>query len=291
MTDFGILMFATDYAINPSTLAQEAEAHGFESIFFPEHTHIPVSRRSPWPGGSDLPKEYWHTLDPFVALTAAATVTTTLKLGTGISLVTERDPILMAKQVASLDHLSNGRMILGVGAGWNAEEMANHGTAFHERWRLLRERVLAMRALWTQEEAEFHGELVNFDKSWAYPKPVQAGGPPILLGASSKYAFPRIAEYGDGWLPIYQDPRQNPDRASVDYVAGIRATREAWAAAGRVGSPQTSIFGVGPDAQAVETLIAAGFDRVIFSLPPGDADTVLPLLEKYARIAHAFNSA
>ena len=171
MTQFGLLMFATDYAVDPQTLAKQAEMFGFESLFLPEHTHIPASRKSPWPGGKDLPKEYWHTYDPFIALGMAASVTQNLKLGTGISLVTERDPILMAKQVATLDHLSNGRLVLGIGAGWNAEEMENHGTPFGKRWPILRERTLAMREIWQEDEAEFHGEFVDFDKIWSYPKP------------------------------------------------------------------------------------------------------------------------
>ena len=219
--DFGLLIFATDYAIAPDTLAREAEAHGFESLFLPEHTHIPASRKSPWPGGAELPRQYWHAHDPFVALSMAAAVTKTIKLGTGISLVTERDPILMAKQVASLDFLSNGRVQLGVGAGWNAEEMKNHGTPFADRWKILRERVLAMRQIWTEEEAEYHGEFVDFDKLWAYPKPVQAGGPPVLLGASSRFVYQRIAEYGDGWFPIYQDALRTDASGGVDYAAGI----------------------------------------------------------------------
>ena len=189
MTDFGVLIFATDYSITPANLAQAAEARGFESLFVPEHTHIPASRLTPWPGGRDLPTEYWHTQDPFVGLATAAAVTDSIKLGTGIALITERDPILMAKQVATLDFLSNGRVLLGVGAGWNVEEMANHGVAFGERWSVLRERVLAMQQIWTQEEAEYHGEHVDFDPIWSYPKPVQPGGPKILLGASSRWTL------------------------------------------------------------------------------------------------------
>jgi len=290
MPKFGLLIFATDFSVGPDILAREAEAHGFESLFFPEHTHIPTSRRSPWPGGRELPKEYWHTLDPFVALTMAASVTQTLKVGTGISLVTERDPILMAKQAASLDFLSNGRLLLGVGAGWNAEEMVNHGTPYDLRWKVLRERILAMREIWTKEEAAYHGEYVNFDSLWSYPKPVQKGGPPVLLGASSKYVFQRIAEYGDGWFPIYQDKARARTSGAVDYAQGIESTRQAWAEAGREGEPQFSIFGVGPDAAVVEQLLGQGFDRIIFGLPPADADTVLPLVEQYAALAHAFNS-
>ncbi|MFB3106236.1 MAG: LLM class F420-dependent oxidoreductase, partial [Pseudomonadales bacterium] len=205
MTNFGVLMFPTDYAVPPAVLAQAAEARGFESLFFPEHTHIPTSRATPWPGGDELPREYWHSYDPFVGLAVAAAVTDTLKLGTGITLVTERDPILMAKQVASLDQLSGGRVVLGVGAGWNAEEMAHHGVQFVDRWKVLRERVLAMRAIWTDEAAEFHGQFVDFDPLWSFPKPTQSGGPKILLGASSKWTWQRIAEYADGWFPIHQD--------------------------------------------------------------------------------------
>ncbi len=289
MPQFGLLIFATDYAVDPQVLAREAEAHGFESLFFPEHTHIPASRLSPWPGGADLPQEYWHTHDPFVSLSMAAAATTNLKVGTGIALVTERDPILMAKQAATLDYLSGGRLLLGVGAGWNAEEMANHGVSYDTRWKVLRERILAMRAIWTEEEAEFHGDHVDFDKLWSYPKPHQAGGPPILLGASSRYVYKRIAEYGDGWFPIYQDALRADASGAVDYADGIARTREAWAEAGRAGEPDFSIFGVGPDPAAVERCLEAGFNRVIFGLPPADADTVLPMVENYAALAHPFN--
>ena len=290
MTDFGLLIFPTDYALGPDVLAREAEAHGFESLFFPEHTHIPVSRKSPWPGGADLPKQYWHAHDPFVALTMAASVTHTLKVGTGIALVTERDPILMAKQAATLDFLSEGRLLLGVGAGWNAEEMEHHGTPYSDRWKVLRERILAMRQIWTEEEAEFHGDFVDFDKIWSYPKPKQAGGPPILMGAASKYVYKRIAEYCDGWFPIYQDPARAAASGGVDYADSIAKIREAWAEAGREGQPGFSIFGVGPDPKVVEQLIETGFDRVIFALPSEDADTVLPMVEQYAALAHSFNS-
>src|SRR5919198_2739981 len=171
--DFGVMMFPTDYAVAPGELARMAEDRGFESLFFPEHTHIPASRRTPYPGGGDLPREYSHTHDPFVALTAAAAATERLLVGTGICLVIERDPITTAKEVASLDLVSGGRFLFGVGGGWNLEEMANHGTDPKRRWALLRERVLAMKRIWAEDEAEYHGELVNFDKLWSWPKPVQ----------------------------------------------------------------------------------------------------------------------
>ncbi len=289
MTTFGLLIFATDYAVSPDVLAREAEAFGFESLFFPEHTHIPASRQTPWPGGGDLPEEYWHTHDPFVALTMAASVTNDLKVGTGITLVTERDPILMAKQAATLDFLSNGRLLLGIGAGWNAEEMQHHGVGYNTRWKVLRERILAMREIWTQEEAEFHGEFVDFDKLWSYPKPKQEGGPPILMGASSKYIYKRIAEYCDGWFPIYQDQARAAASGAVNYRDSMVKINEAWAEVGRDGQPDYSIFGVGPDANVVEGLIEDGFNRVIFGLPPADADTVLPMVESYAAIASKFN--
>ena len=289
MTAFGLTMFQTDYAIAPALLAQEAVARGFESLFLPEHTHIPASRQTPWPGGGDLPKEYWHAHDSFIALAMAAAMTKTLRLGTGVALVTERDPILMAKQVASLDHLSAGRVLLGVGAGWNAEEMRNHGVEFADRWKVLRERLLAMRRIWTDDEAEFHGEFVDFDPIWAYPKPVRRGGPKVLLGAASRWTWRRIAEYADGWMPIYQ----NPERAAVspiDYADGIRQTRAAWAEAGRQGEPDFTVFAATPNRSAMEALIAMGFNRVVFGLPAAAAGEVLPLLDRYAEMAAAINS-
>lgn len=290
MTDFGVLMFSTDFAVEPATLAQEAEKFGFESLFFPEHTHIPASRKSPWPGGAELPREYWHTHDPFVSLMAAAAVTKDIKVGTGIALITERDPILMAKQAASLDYLSNGRFLMGIGAGWNAEEMENHGTPFQDRWKILRERVLAMKTIWTEEEAEFHGEFVDFDKVWSHPKPKQPGGPPILMGASSKFSWKRIAEYCDGWFPIYQNEARATASGALDYAQGMASIQDAWAQAGRAGQPSHSIFGMVPDPGEVERMINLGFERIVFALPSADADTVLPLLENYAEIARRFNT-
>jgi probable F420-dependent oxidoreductase len=199
---YGVLMFPTDYAIAPHELARAAEERGFESVFFPEHTHIPTSRRSPYPAGGELPKEYSHTHDLFVALGAAAAATTKIKIGAGICLVVERDPITTAKEVATVDQLSNGRFIFGIGGGWNAEEMENHGTVFTTRWKLLRERVLAMKEIWTKDEAEFHGEFVDFDPIWSWPKPVQKPHPPILMGGGTNSARQRVVDFCDGWLPI-----------------------------------------------------------------------------------------
>ena len=199
---FGITMFPADFAMDPVALGRAVEERGFESLWFPEHTHIPTSRKSPWPGGPELPREYYHTHDPFVALGAVAATTTNLKLGTGICLVVERDPITTAKEVASLDFLSNGRFLFGIGGGWNLEEMENHGTDPDKRWKLMRERVLAMKEIWAKDEAEFHGKLVDFDPIWSWPKPVQKPHPPIYVGGGGPHTFQRVVEYGDAWLPI-----------------------------------------------------------------------------------------
>jgi probable F420-dependent oxidoreductase len=213
----GILMFATDYAIRPDELARACEERGFESVWFPEHTHIPASRRSPWPVGGELPRDYWHTYDLFVSLMAAAAATRTIKLGSGICLVIERDPIVLAKEVASVDQLSGGRLLFGIGGGWNAEEMAHHGTPFTRRWKILRERIEAVKLIWTQEAAEYHGEFVNFDPLWSYPKPLQQPHPPILLGTLSTQGLQRVVRYCDGWIPGLIPPK---DLAAVGSRAG-----------------------------------------------------------------------
>ena len=199
--ELGVFIIDTDYSMSIEELARALEDRGFASLFVPEHTHIPVSRKSPWPGGGDLPKEYAHTLDPFISLSFAAAATTNLKLGTGISLIPQRDPIVTAKVVASLDMMSKGRITLGIGGGWNIEEMESHGATYKTRFKLMRERVLAMKALWTEEEASFDGEMVKFEKSWSWPKPLQKPHPPVILGGETKYTLQRVAEYGDGWLP------------------------------------------------------------------------------------------
>ncbi len=277
MTDFGVFMFATDYAIQPIELARETEARGFESLFFPEHTHIPSSRATPRPGGGDLPQEYWHTHDSLVALTAAAAVTETIKLGTGILLVPEHDPIVMAKQIASLDMISGGRAVIGIGAGWNAEELEHHGVAFKDRWKVTRESVLAWRQLWTEEEAEYHGEFIDFERCWSYPKPVTPGGPPVLMGTESKWAFDRIAEYCDGWIPR---------NGRADLAGGMEQLRAACDRAERnFDEMDLSLFGAVNNEGNCTKLIELGFQRLIFMLPPAPADEVLPLLDEYAVLA------
>jgi probable F420-dependent oxidoreductase len=274
---FGAAMFATDYALRPDELARELEQRGFESLWLPEHTHIPASRSTPYPAGGELPQEYWHTHDLFVALTAAAMATTTLRIATGICLVIERDPIITAKEVASLDVLSGGRFIFGIGGGWNAEEMEHHGTNPKHRWRVLRERVLAMKEIWTKEEAAFHGEYVNFDKIWSYPKPLQKPHPPILMGGDGPTTFDRVLEFCDGWMPIGFRLKNVREKAA--------ALRQRAEAAGR--DPRSipiSIFGAQPERAAVQELEDAGVERAIFMLPPAQREVVLPLVDRYAAL-------
>ncbi len=277
---YGAFMFVTDYSLPPDQLGRLLEERGFESMWVPEHTHIPASRQSPWPGGPDLPTEYWHTYDPFVALTAAAVVTTKIKLATGISLIIERDPITTAKEIASLDLISNGRFMFGIGGGWNAEEMADHGTDYRRRWRVMRERILAMKEIWTQEEAEFHGEFVNFDKIWAYPKPVQKPHPPIFMGGDGPTTFDRVVEYCDGWMPIRRGAG-----SSGRFTEKIALLRRQMEEAGRdPDSLSISIFWAGEATQdEIARAEEAGVHRVILELPPADRETVLPIMDRYAR--------
>ena len=275
--DFGVVMFSTAYAIAPDELARALEERGFESLWIPEHTHIPASRKSPWPGGPNLPREYWSSYDPFIALQAAAGATRRLKLGTGICLVIERDPITTAKEVATLDRLSNGRVLFGIGGGWNAEEMENHGTAFKTRWKVLRERVLAMKTIWTQKEPEFHGEFVRFDKIWADPKPVQQPHPPIIMGGDGPTTVDRVVEFCDGWMPIMR-PNQNP-------VDKIPALRERLQKAGRdPKSVPVGIFFAPPKKEGLDALRAAGVSRAIFGVPSEPRDAVLPRLDALAQL-------
>ena len=278
--DFGVYMFPTEYAIRPDDLARAVEERGFESLWFPEHTHIPAARQSPWPGGGDLPEEYWHTYDPFVALTAAAVATTKLKLGTGICLVMERDPITTAKEVASVDQISNGRFIFGIGGGWNAEEMADHGTKFGRRWRILRENILAMKEIWTKDEAEFHGEFVNFDKMWCYPKPVQKPHPPIFMGGDGPRTFDRVVEFCDGWMPI--GGRSDSGTSLSEKIAMLRRQADE---AGRDGAAiPITIFGVRPDPDVISRMEQDGVSRVLLTLPPSASDTAVPVLDQLAEL-------
>ena len=275
---FGLITFATDYGIQPTELGRWAEDSGYESLFFAEHTHIPTSRKSPFGGGGPLPDYYKQAYDPFVALAAVATATETLKLGTAICLVTEHNPITLAKTVASLDRVSNGRAILGIGAGWNAEEMFDHGVDFKDRWKVTRDRVLAMREIWNNEVAEYHGDFVDFEPTWSWPKPVQPGGPPILLGAKSRWVPGRVAEYCDGWFPIGLPSDLAPMMESVQATA---------AEAGREQLDMTlCAWGRGPflTPDEVRQAVDLGFHRIVLPLEPQSAkeqQVVLPEYEQY----------
>ena len=270
----GVSMFATDYAIRIDDLAREAEARGFESLWVPEHTHIPSSRRTPWPGGAELPREYSHSYDPFVALMFAAAVTNTIKVGTGICLVIERDTITLAKEVASLDRLSGGRFLFGIGGGWNAEEMEHHGTVFKTRFKKMVEQVQALKTIWTQDEAEFHGDFVDFDSLWSWPKPLQQPHPPVFLGGETSYTLQRVVDHCDGWLPRSRQPEL--------VLKGIGELRERAAKAGRdMKTISITASGAPGDAGLLDSYRDAGCDRCILSLPSANRDTVLPILDKY----------
>ncbi len=273
---FGVFIFPTDTAIRPDLIAREVEARGFESLWFPEHSHIPTSRATPWggvEGAPDLPEQYWHTHDQFVAMSFAASATTDLLIGSGITLLAQRDPIWTAKEVATLDFLSGGRILLGIGYGWNKEEMAHHGVKYSERRSLLREKALLMKALWTQEEAEFHGELIELESSWAWPKPVSIPHPPIIMGAAAgPKTIADIVEFCDGWIPL---ATRHDIKGQIDRV------RSAVADAGRDPSTfEVTVYGTKLD--RIDTLIEAGVDRAVFTMPPLGAEELIPRLDRHA---------
>lgn len=276
MTRCGVIIFATDKSMQPIELAKAVEERGLDSLFVPEHTHIPTNSVSPFLPGGEIPEPYRRTYDPFVVLAACAAVTERISLGTGICLVSQRHPITLAKEVATLDNISNGRFIFGIGAGWNKPEIENHGTAFEKRWAVLRERILAMKTIWTEDEAEYHGEFVNFDPIWSYPKPVQTGGPPIWIGANSKYVADRVAEFADGWLPI----GGRAGGANIDQV------REACEKRGRsFGDITLALFFPPMDEGEAREKIELGYSELIFNLPSEGADEVLPVLDDIAALA------
>jgi len=272
--DIGALIFATDYAVRTDELAAELESRGYESLFVPEHTHIPTSRESPWPGGGDLPEEYWHTYDPFVSLSFAAAATTTLKLGTGICLLPQRDTLVTAKLVASLDRLSNGRFVFGIGGGWNKEEMAHHGTEYRTRFQRMEEQVQAMRRLWTEESSGFDGEFVRFSESLCYPKPVQQPHPPVILGGETDHTLRRVVELCDGWLPRA--------RGGFDAAAEMqRLARMADRYGRAMDTLKVSVFGARGDADTLAGFREAGITRAVLPLPPGPRDEVWRVLDRY----------
>ena len=279
--DIGVMIFPTDKSIQPVELAREVEARGLESLWFPEHSHIPTRRETPWggrEGAPPMPEQYWRAHDQFVALAAAAAVTSKLRLGTGITLVAQRDPIWLAKEVASLDVISNGRFELGIGYGWCVEEMRNHGLAYKQRREILRENMLLMRALWSEDEASFHGEHIQFEKSWAWPKPIQKPFPPIVMGgAAGPATAAHVAEFCSGWMPL---------GGAYEVAGGLREIAAACANIGR--DPDSVSFGMFYSrlvpADALKKHGGMGATRGILPLPSADRETVLPILDEYAKL-------
>lgn len=262
----GVSTFPTDYAIHPTALGRALEANGFDSLWVVEHTHIPASRKTPYPVGGDLPSIYWESYEPFTYLAQVAAVTEHLKIGTGICLVPEHHPITLAKRIASLDSLSKGRFLFGVGAGWNQEELENHGVRFADRWSVLREHVLAMKAMWTQKDAAFHGKWVNFDAVWVEPKPAHKPHPPVYIGASSHWAIQRVAEYGEGWYPIVMP--DFPERVA-------QLARECAARGRNIADIDITVITAPADKNALVQLAELGVSRVVISLPTlNEADTM-----------------
>jgi len=279
MLKIGAVMFFTSYSMQPVELGLALEERGFESIWVPEHTHIPSSRKTPYPAGGPLIRPYYDIMDPFLALTAIAAATRTLRLGTGIALITQRDPIVTAKMVSTLDQLSGGRFLFGVGNGWNQDEIENHGTVFADRHKIARERIEAMQAIWTQDEAEYHGAYVDFGPMQQCPKPVQKPYPPIIVGGAFPYGARRAIRYGDGWIP-------RADRLEKAGVGNLVAQfRQMATEAGRdPASLPISIFRV-PEAMAgLRYCEEIGIDRVTFSLPAEGRETLLPILDRWAAI-------
>jgi probable F420-dependent oxidoreductase len=274
---FGVAIFPTDYSISMTELAPAVEARGFDSLWVAEHSHIPVSRLSPYPSGGELPEMYKHTLDPFVALTAAAVATRRLRIGTGICLLIQRDTIHTAKETASLDHLSGGRFLFGVGGGWNKEEMADHGTAFETRWTLLRERVEAIKAIWTRDEAEYHGKMVDLGPMWCWPKPVQKPHPPVLVAGNGPRTLQRVVRYGDGWMP---------NRG--DYLERIPELQRLAEEAGRGPIPVTT-YPRQRDPETIERHIAAGVERCIFYISANGRDAALQDLEQLTELVRQYS--
>jgi probable F420-dependent oxidoreductase len=275
---FGIVTFSTDDCIRPDALAKAAEDLGFDSLFFTEHSNIPASRETPYPGGGDLPAEYYRTFDPFVALTAAALATERLRIGTGMCILVQRDPIHTAKSVASLDQLSNGRFLFGVAAGWNREEMAQHGTNASTRMRLLRERVLAVKSLWTEDVAEYHGEFVDIAPTTVRPGPRQDPHPPIIVGGMGPTVLDRVLEYGDAWAP---NPGWPPMPDLPDRLIELR---ERASGAGRDHIP-VMLFGMSADREQIDRYTEMGVDACVFLLGTLEPDDALAELERMARVA------
>ena len=281
---FGASMFFTDYSMAPGELARALEERGFESVWAPEHSHIPLSRKTPFVGGGELPKRYADAMDPFVTLTAAAAATTKINIGTGVCLVAQRDPIQTAKLVASIDQISGGRFLFGIGNGWNQDEIEDHGTVFETRHKLARERIEAMKAIWTQSKAEYHGEFVNFDPMMAWPKPVQKPHPPVLVGGAFPYSARRAIRYGNGWMP------QVTEYAKTELADLVPKFRQMATEAGRdPASLPISVWGRQPNFDQIKRYQDLEVDRVVTSLDAAKADVTLPMLDIWAELIRKVN--
>jgi probable F420-dependent oxidoreductase len=277
--EFGAAIFFTDYSVGPVELGRALEERGFESLWAPEHSHIPLSRRSPFPQGGDLPKKYYDVMDPFVTLAAAAAATTRLRVGTGVCLIVQRDPIQTAKAVASLDQVSAGRFLFGIGAGWNAEEMQDHGTDFKSRFKVMRERVEAMRAIWTKSKPEYAGEFVKFPPMMTWPKPAQKPHPPVIVGGAFPYGARRAIAYGDGWMPHARRPEYG------DVIKLLPDFKKLVTESGRdPASLPITVFGVPEDRDLIKRYGDAGVARLVFNLNSAKADEVLPALDRCAAL-------
>jgi probable F420-dependent oxidoreductase len=277
--NFGAAIFFTDYSMSPVELGRALEERGFESLWAPEHSHIPLSRRSPFPQGGDLPKKYYDVMDPFVTLAAAAAATTRLRVGTGVCLVVQRDPIQTAKAVASLDQVSGGRFLFGIGAGWNAEEMLDHGTDFKSRFKVMRERVEAMRAIWTKSKPEYSGEFVKFPPMMTWPKPAQKPHPPVIVGGAFPYGARRAIAYGDGWMPHARRPEYG------DVIKLLPDFKKLVTESGRdPSSLPITVFGAPEDRDLIKRYGDADVARLVFNLNPAKADEVLPALDRCAAL-------
>jgi probable F420-dependent oxidoreductase len=276
--DFGASMFFTDYSMTPGALARALEERGFESVWAPEHSHIPLNS-TPFPGGGEIPKQYYDVMDPFVSLTAAAAATTRLKLATGVCLVIQRDPIQTAKLVASIDQVSNGRFLFGVGGGWNAQEIADHGVGFNRRFKVMRERIEAMKEIWTKTKPEYHGEFVDFPPMMTWPKPVQKPHPPVIVGGAWPHSARRAVRYGDGWVPNASRPHY------PDVTEFLPQFREMAREAGRdPASLPITIFGAAEDLERLKRYREQGIVRGIVTLPAAKEDVVLPILDRWAAL-------
>jgi probable F420-dependent oxidoreductase len=284
MPKFGASMFFTDYSMTPAELGRALEERSFESVWAPEHSHIPLTRKSPFPSGGDLPKKYYDAMDPFVTLTAAAMATRTLRVGTGVCLVTQRDPIQTAKLVASIDQVSGGRFLFGIGNGWNQDEMEDHGTVFATRHKLARERVEAMKEIWTKPKAEYHGEMVSFGPMMAWPKPVQKPHPPVIVGGAFPYSARRAIRYGDGWIP------QASRKGYGEIAELIPQFREMAKAGGRdPDSIEISVWFPKRDADLMKRYQELGVSRIVFNLESEKADAVLPVMDEWAALMREVN--